>query len=223
MQQKLVQNLTPYTNSHESLFLSFEGIEGSGKSSQIQKLEEYLLEQGLKVHKFREPGGTKFGEKLREAILQSDVSLDPMAEACLFASARAQLLTEKIFPLLEEKGNIVICDRFIHSSLAYQGVARKMGLEKVLALHQDYPLNTIPHKTYYLAIDLETSHQRQKTRGNEKDYFESEKAQFYQDLIKGYEEMKSLFPDTFVRVDGNQNFDKLNEFLRQDILGLLKK
>lgn len=113
--------LTYFTNVKDtnSLLLSFEGIEGSGKSTQIKKLSEYLSSQGKKVYCFREPGGTTFGEKLRSAILNSETSIDPIAEAHLFASARAQLLAQEILPKLKQDNTVIILDRYIDSSIAY--------------------------------------------------------------------------------------------------------
>ncbi len=146
---ELKNNFTPkdYNNSY---LISFEGIEGSGKSSQIQAFTDYLESQGMTVSHFREPGGTDFGEKLRSAILDSKTSINKLAEAHLFASSRAQLLSEKVIPLLDKPNQIVILDRFIDSSIAYQGHARDLGVEIVLDIHKYYPLNLTPHKTFYL-------------------------------------------------------------------------
>jgi len=168
-----------------SLFLSIEGIEGSGKSTQIKEIEKTVQEKGLRVLTLREPGGTTFGEKLREAILNSETPLHPLAECHLFLASRAQLLKEKILPFLLQPGSVVILDRYIDSTLAYQGKARRLGYQTVLTLHQFDPLNLLPHRTYFLDIELETSFERQKIRGNAKDYFESQKQEFYQNLIDG--------------------------------------
>ena len=133
-----------------SFFLSLEGIEGSGKSTQIQEIEKFVQSKGLRVLTLREPGGTLFGEKLREAILNSDTPLHPLAECHLFLASRAQLLKEKILPFLLRPGSVVILDRYIDSTLAYQGKARRLGYETVLTLHQHEPLNLLPHRTYFL-------------------------------------------------------------------------
>ncbi|MCO4756046.1 MAG: dTMP kinase, partial [Bacteriovoracaceae bacterium] len=121
--KNLLAHFKPYTPT-TSLFISFEGIEGSGKTTQITTLKHALENQGYKVTLLREPGGTPFGEKMREAILSSEENISPVAEACLMAASRAQLLEKRIVPLLETPGNIVIVDRYIDSSLAYQGSAR---------------------------------------------------------------------------------------------------
>lgn len=195
------------SNYKNTYLISFEGIEGSGKSTQIQKFTEYLKSKGQSVHYFREPGGTKFGEKLREAILESESPVHPLAEANLFAASRAQLLFEKVIPLLEKENQIVILDRFIDSSLAYQGIARSLGMETILDLHKRYPLNLTPHCTFYLQIDLETSLERQNARGNEKDYFEKENTDFYQSLIDGYNGASELFKERISIINGNTDQD----------------
>lgn len=183
-----------------SFFLSLEGIEGSGKSTQIKEIEAFVQKKGLRVLTLREPGGTIFGEQLREAILKSETPLHPLAECHLFLASRAQLLKEKILPFLLQPGSVVILDRYIDSTLAYQGKARRLDYETVLTLHQHDPLNLIPHRTYFLDISLEVSMERQKARGNEKDYFESQKAEFYQNLVDGYRELSDIFPERIMKI-----------------------
>lgn len=202
--QKL-KNLYRVPETPESFFLSIEGIEGSGKSTQIKIIEDHLNAQGIRVLTLREPGGTQFGEKLREAILNSTVALDPLAECHLFLASRAQLLREKILPFLLQPKSVVILDRYIDSTLAYQGKSRKLGYETILTLHQNNPLNLVPHRTYFLDISLETSMERQRKRGSEKDYFESQKQDFYQNLMDGYREVAQLFPDRILTINAEVN------------------
>jgi len=152
----------------KGLFISFEGIEGAGKSTQIKLLTEKLEKQGMNVLCVREPGGTRFGEKLRQAILHSTKPLHPYSEALLFASSRGQLLHEKILPHLEKENSVIICDRYIDSSLAYQGLAREFGMDKILQIHSHSPLTTLPHLTFYIQISVECSFERQTTRNEEK-------------------------------------------------------
>ncbi len=193
------------------LLISFEGIEGSGKSTQIQAVKEYYENQGHKVLLLREPGGTVFGEGLRQQILSSKTPISPIAEAYLFAASRAQLLSEKIIPFLQEKNNIVILDRYFDSSVAYQGYARELGAEFIIDIHKVHPLNIWPQKTFYLKIDLETSHKRQKARGNAKDYFEKESMGFYQKLIEGYNYCANKFTDRIVTIDASQSVDEVKQ------------
>jgi len=192
-------------NFKSSFLISFEGIEGSGKSTQIQLITEYFKNKNKNITYFREPGGTNFGEKLRLAILESKTPIDPLAESYLFASSRAQLLTEKVIPLLEQENQIVILDRYIDSSIAYQGIARGLGAETILDIHKRWPLNLEAHCTIYLKIDLETSLKRQSARGNEKDYFEKENKEFYQNLIDGYNQASEIFPNRIMTIDGKQD------------------
>lgn len=190
-----------------SLFLSFEGIEGAGKSSQLKRTTEYLEEKGYRVLVLREPGGTTFGERLRKAVLDSSKELHPLAEAHLFASARAQLLHEVVMKELEKAGTAIICDRYIDSSLAYQGNGRNLGFNTILQLHSTFPLNLVPHLTFYFRIDLETSYARQKVRNAPKDYFESQGGEFYQKLIDGYDRAAEIFPNRIQTIDGSRDMD----------------
>jgi dTMP kinase len=200
-----------------SYFLSFEGIEGAGKSTQIIKVKEHLETQGFRVLVLREPGGTSFGEKLRSAILNTTTKLHPLAEAHLFASSRAQLLTEVVMPELNTPGTVIICDRYIDSSMAYQGIARDLGIGPILEIHQNFPLNLVPHLTLYLRIDLETSMKRQKLRNAPKDYFEAQGESFYQDLIKGYDRAAELFPERIRTIDASADFDKVNHLVIKEV------
>jgi dTMP kinase len=204
-----------------SLFLSLEGIEGSGKTTQIREIEALVQQKGLRVITLREPGGTAFGEKLREAILSSATPLHPLAECHLFLASRAQLLKEKVLPFLLTPGSVVILDRYIDSTLAYQGKARKLGYQTVLTLHQFDPLNLLPHRTYFLDIELETSLERQKIRGNDKDYFESQKQEFYQNLVDGYRELSELFSDRILKLNAEKSISEVTALILNDLERLI--
>ena len=151
----IIHNLAPFKSMTNAMMISFEGIEGSGKSTQIKLLKAYFEDKKYPVLLVREPGGTDFGEKLREAILHSQNEIAPLAEAHLFASSRAQLLTQKILPHLEQKNAVVLIDRYLDSSIAYQAMARGLGLQTILDLHSHAPLNTLPNMTFYLDISVE--------------------------------------------------------------------
>lgn len=217
----MLNNFTEYKNKNGSLFISFEGIEGSGKSTQIEYLKEYLIDQGLRVLLLREPGGSIFGEKLRSAILNSETPISPLAEAHLFASSRAQLLSEKILPFLEQQNSAVLLDRYIDSSLAYQGIARGLGLQTILDIHAHSPLNILPNRTFYLKIDLETSQKRQHARGNKKDYFEKENHDFYQKLIQGFDEASALFQKRIAVIDGKKTMPEIQAEIAKKISEIL--
>ena len=204
-----------------SFFLSLEGIEGSGKSTQIKAIENYLSTAGYRVLSLREPGGTAFGEKLREAVLGSSTPLHPLAECHLFLASRAQLLKEKILPFLLVPKSVVILDRYIDSTLAYQGKARKLGFETILTLHKNDPLCLVPHRTFYLDIDLETSMKRQDVRGNKKDYFEAENQEFYTKLLDGYREVAELFSKRIMKIDAKTTPEKVTDMILKDLKGFL--
>ncbi len=206
-----------------SYFLSFEGIEGAGKSTQIIKTRQWLEERGFTVHVLREPGGTAFGEKLRGAILDSHSAISPIAEAYLFASSRAQLLEEVVMKELGKPGTIIILDRYIDSTLAYQGIGREIGMQTVINIHKPFPLHLVPHLTFYLRIDPELSERRQKVRNAPKDYFERKGTDFYKRLVAGYDHAAELFSNRIVTIDGSQDtssvtatlISKLEKWLEQ--------
>jgi dTMP kinase len=200
-----------------SFFLSFEGIEGAGKSTQIVKIKEYLEDRNFNVIVLREPGGTALGEKLRQAILTSNEEIHPVAEANLFCSARAQLLTQVVLKELANPNTVIICDRFLDSTIAYQGVARKLGVDNILTMHSIFPLNLVPHRTYYIRIDLETSLERQRMRNMPKDYFESRDDDFHQKLIEGYDLASNLFPERIKVIDGARSEEEVYLSLKTDI------
>lgn len=204
-----------------SYFLSFEGIEGAGKSTQIVHLKNELEAQGYRVIVLREPGGTPFGEKLRGAILNTTQKLHPLAEAHLFASSRVQLLNEVILKELSEPRTIIICDRYLDSSLAYQGHARGLGVGVILELHQNFPLHLVPHLTLYLRIDLPTSMARQKMRNAPKDYFEAQGEDFYLKLIEGYDKASELFPERIKRIEANRSFADVSKDITHAVERLL--
>ncbi len=191
-----------------SFFLSFEGIEGAGKSTQITRLKKYLEEEkNFRVLVLREPGGTPFGEKLRQAILETKTEISPLAEAHLFASSRSQLLSEVILKELSIPNTVIICDRYIDSSIVYQGHARGLGVAEVLEIHNIFPLNLVPHLTFYLSIGVFTSENRQKIRNAPKDYFEAKGIEFYKKLIVGYDLMHELFPNRILKLNAEGSPD----------------
>lgn len=201
--------------SGTGLFITFEGIEGSGKTTQIQKLESHFNATGRPVLRLREPGGTPFGEKLREAILNQKVPLDPMAETALFVSSRAQLLNEQILPFLKNSNHVVIVDRYIDSTLVYQGSARGKQTSPLWAMHQFAPLNTLPHLTFFLDIDVDTSMSRQASRGHDKDYFESRQRDFHQSLADGYRQLAKDFPERIQKIDASSDETQVSTLIEQ--------
>jgi len=221
IEQDLLNNFRPPAFPG-SFFISFEGIEGAGKSTQIIKIKDYLESKNYRVLVLREPGGTPFGEKLRSAILNTKTTLHPVAEAHLFAASRAQLLEEVTLKELSVPNTVVICDRYIDSTMAYQGIARNLGIKTILDMHNCFPLNLVPHLTFYLKISIETSQERQKMRNAPKDYFESQGIEFYRNLVEGYEQAYQLFPKRIKLIDAEKNGDEVYKSVLKELVNLLE-
>jgi dTMP kinase len=180
------------------VFVTFEGLDGSGKSTQAELLAGELRSRGREVVLTREPGGTDLGERVRELLLAGgDVS--PWAEAALFAAARAELVERVIRPAIG-RGADVVCDRYVDSSLAYQGIARGLGVDRVLELNRPAIGDLLPDRTFLLLVDAELAGARS---GDEPDRIEREGADFRASVEAAYEELARRFADRIVAVDGS--------------------
>jgi dTMP kinase len=178
------------------MFISFEGVDGSGKTTQVALLADSLREEGRDVVATREPGGTPAGERIRELLLEGG-EIAPWTEAALFAAARAQLVDEVIRPALA-RGADVISDRYIDSSLAYQGIARGLGVERVLELNLLATSGLLPDRTFFLAIPPEDTAGREDA---EPDRIEREGDEFAAIVDQGYRELAAIFAKRVVTID----------------------
>jgi dTMP kinase len=189
------------------MFVTFEGLDGSGKSTQVELLRQRLEAAGREVVATREPGGTSLGEGVRQLLLGGSDALTPWSEAALFTAARAQLVDEVIRPALD-RGADVICDRYLDSSLAYQGLARGLGIERVLQLNLEATGGLLPDLTFLLLVDPKESHAR---LGGERDRIEREDGDFRARVDEAYRQLAELFPRRVVALDGSRPPDEIAE------------
>jgi dTMP kinase len=188
------------------MFVTFEGLDGSGKSTQAELLRGRLEADGEQVVGTREPGGTELGERIRDLVLHGG-HVTPWAEALLYAAARAQHVDEVIRPALE-RGASVVCDRYLDSSVAYQGVARGLGLDRVLDLNLAAVNGLMPDRTFLLALDV--AHLSDRLR-REHDRLERESDDFHARADAGYRELATRFPERIIVLDATLPADTLAE------------
>ncbi len=206
------------------MFITFEGGEGSGKSTAIHRLEQSLKALGKKVIITREPGGTPIGEEIREVILnKANTNMDPWTEALLYAASRRQHVIEKIRPALKE-GTIVISDRYLDSSLAYQGGARGLGVDEVLALNQFAIDGLYPDLTIFFDIAPKEGLSRiSKNAEREVNRLDLENMSFHEKVRASFLELKKRFPERIHIIDASLSPDEVFEEIRNLIPDLLRK
>ena len=181
------------------MFITFEGLDGSGKTTQAELLAEAIRGTGRDVVTTREPGGTELGEHVRGLLLSGN-GISPWAEAALFAAARAELVDRVIEPALARNA-VVICDRYLDSSLAYQGVARGLGVERVLALNLPAIHDRLPDHTFLLDVDPAAAATRM---GGARDRIEREGDDFREQVAVAYRQLADTFPGRIEAVDGSR-------------------
>ncbi len=204
----------------KGIFISMEGPDGSGKTTQIKKLEEYLTNKGYDVLITREPGGTRISEAIREVILNKDFTeMDPVTEMLLYASARAQLVAEVIGPAIEA-GKAVISDRFVDSSVVYQGIARGLGVETVYELNAHAIREYMPNVTFMLDLPAEEGIRRKKDQ-KELDRMEQESLDFHKKVAEGYRQLAALAPERIKVIDATLPIDEIYGMIKSDVKRLL--
>lgn len=192
------------------MFISFEGIDFCGKTTQINLLKDYLERLGRKVHIVREPGGTQISEKIREILLnKKHLEMCDETEIFLFSGARAQVVREVIRPLLNE-GAVVIADRFHDSTTAYQGFGRGLNGDAVKKINEIATGGTVPDLTFYLKISIEESARRKHACDAELDRIEKSNDHFYKKVIDGYERISIEFTDRIKTVNGERDATEIH-------------
>ncbi len=202
---------------NKGLFISFEGLDGSGKTTQINLLYKFLLSKNLDVLMLREPGGTFISEKIRELLINYDMS--PYTEALLYAAARAELVNSNIKNAIEEK-KIVLCDRFLDSSIAYQGYARNLGSENIYNINKFGINDLMPDLTFFMDISPEESLFR-RTSAAVPDRIESEKIEFHHKVYQGYLDLCLKFPKRIHKINALGNADYIHNEIIDIIINFI--
>lgn len=203
------------------MFISFEGIDGSGKTTQAKKLAARLEESGKKVLFLREPGGTEISEQIRQILLnKKNLKMTQISELLLFSASRAQLVTEVIKPALAA-GTIVITDRFVDSTTAYQGSGRGLHIGGVKSINALATSGLMPRRTFFIDIPVTEMYERRRSSGQEIDRMEMSNEEFYQRVREGYKQIAADEPGRFISIDGRQSIDEIHTIIWNEVDGLL--
>jgi len=206
------------------MFITLEGGDGSGKTTVIEELAAVLEEQGIPYIKTREPGGIEIAEKIRAVILNPEhTAMDPRTEALLYAAARRQHLAEKVEPALSE-GIFVLCDRFIDSSLAYQGYGRGLGIEEVLSINLFATNGRMPDITFYMDIEPEQGLARiSSNQGREVNRLDLEKLDFHRQVREGYQRVISMYPERIQVIDASGSKQEIADVIKLQLLKAIEE
>ncbi len=196
---------------HKPLFITFEGIDGCGKSTQAVMTFQYLQAHGYKVKLLREPGSTIVSEKIRDILLDKKTKISDITELLLYEAARSEITAQEIQPALKS-GTIVLCDRFYDSTTAYQGFGRKLDIRMVKSLHKVAALGIVPDLTFVFDIDLPTAFSR---RGKKTDRLESQSKAFFQRVRAGFMEIARKERRRVKRIDAAQPIDKVFDDIKK--------
>lgn len=204
------------------IFVTFEGIDGSGKSTQANSLLRKAQESGLNAVLFREPGGTRISEQIRQILLSTKhTEMSSITEVLLYSAARAQLTEEMVIPGLRDN-DIVICDRYYDSTTAYQGYGRGIDMEFISALTKEAARRIEPDLTFLVDVDADLAEKRSSTIGR-KDRIELENYEFKNRVIQGFRDLAEKLPDRIVILDGNKEVEQLTGIAWKKIHPLLEK
>lgn len=206
------------------VFITIEGPEGAGKTTIITKLTENLEKEGYNVLSTREPGGIEIAEQIRQVILdKNNTAMDPRTEALLYAAARRQHLSEKVKPALDD-GKVILCDRFIDSSLAYQGHARGLGIDEVYSINKFAIEDMMPELTLYFDLEPEIGLARiSEHKGREVNRLDLETLEFHHKVREGYLLLAERFPERIERIDASKELEDVYEEAESKIKSLLRK
>lgn len=194
---------------NKGLFITVEGTDGSGKTTQIKLMEEYLKSKGYEVVLTREPGGTNIGEKIRSLILDPEnTEMGEISEMLLYAAARAQIVSELIKPSLNS-GKVVICDRFVDSSYVYQGFGRGIDFKIIEDVNRAALDGVTPNITFFMDLRPEIALGR-RIASTGADRIEKEKMEFHVRVYSGYKKIAALYPDRIKSIDGNRNVEEIS-------------
>lgn len=202
------------------IFITLEGPDGSGKSTISRFLLDYLKKRKIDFIFTREPGGTPIGENIRKIILdKKNINMSPRTEALLYAASRSQHISEKIKPALDD-GKVVVCERFVLSSLAYQGYARGLGIEEVKDINDFAIEGVIPDLTLFFNVDPIYALNR-KTNRKEGDRLEKEGVNFHSKVYDGYKKLISLYPEKIKLIDASKSIEETFDQVRKEIEKIL--
>jgi dTMP kinase len=204
------------------VLIAFEGIDGSGKTTQAEILSEKLTREGIQNELVREPGGTKLGEGIRELLLhRSDLKINPVSEFLLFSASRAQLVREKVIPLLNG-GKTVILDRYFYSSVAYQGFGRGIPISEVESVSRFATGALLPDIVFLVELDIETAFARRESQGRGSDRMERSEMQFFKMVARGFSECAAKEPNRFVLVDGRAAVEETAQKIFGEVINRIK-
>jgi dTMP kinase len=202
------------------LFISLEGIDGVGKSTQSDLLEEFLRSAGREVVRTFEPGGTELGQEIRHLLLHRKGDVAPRAEALLYAADRAHHIATKVRPALD-RGEVVITDRYLDSSVAYQGVGRALKAEDVRSISMFAVENLLPDLTILLDLDAAAAAERRNTTGEAPDRLEREKIEFFEAVRQAFLDMAAAEPKRWLVIDARQSVEQMQEQIQARVSQLL--